>query len=45
MEEYKINNAIIRIHNAPNQERIKTATVAFLKKVQQQKKKGKKKNA
>lgn len=40
MEEYKINNATVRIHNQPNQEKIKTATVDFLKKVQRQRKKG-----
>ena len=44
MEEYRINNAIVRIHNEPNQEKIKTATVAFLKKVQQKKRREQKKN-
>lgn len=45
MEEYRIKNAIVRIHNEPNQEKVKTATVAFLKKVQQKKRREQKKNA
>ena len=40
--EYKFNSAIVRIHNEPNQERIKSATENFLKKVQANKNRSKK---
>jgi hypothetical protein len=45
MEQYKIGNAVVRIHNEPNQDKIRTATERFLKQVQIQKKKGEKQNA
>jgi hypothetical protein len=43
--EFKVNTATVRIHNKPDQERVKTATEKFLKQVQMQKKKGAKQNA
>lgn len=43
MEQYKIGNAVVRIHNEPNQEKIRAATESFLKQVLIQKKKGAKK--
>jgi len=43
--EVKVNTATVRIHNEPDQERIKTATEKFMKQVLIQKKKGAKQNA
>lgn len=45
MEQYNINNAIVRIHNEPNQEKIRVATEKFLKQVQVIRKKKQKEGA
>ena len=39
MNEYKIGNATVRIHGTPNQEKIKEATVEFLKNIEFNRKK------
>jgi hypothetical protein len=41
MTEYKIGRATVRIHGNPDQEKIKAATVQFLKKVEANRKKKK----
>jgi hypothetical protein len=42
METYKIGNATVRIHGEVDQEKIKAATTAFLKKVEaERRRKGK----
>lgn len=41
MEEFRISNAIVRVHNIPDQERIVTATANFLKRVKENEKKKK----
>lgn len=38
MTEFKTGKATVRIHNQPNQEKIKEATVKYLKAVQARKK-------
>lgn len=40
--EYKFGNATVRIHGKVNNERIKEAAIAFLKKVEKSKKRGSK---
>lgn len=42
MEKYQTNNAIVKIHGLADREKIETATVIFMKKVQQKRKKEKK---
>lgn len=41
MTEYKIGNAVVRIHGTADREKIKAATEKFLKKVEAAKKKRK----
>lgn len=38
MQEYRTGNAIIRIQGSPDTEKVKAATIKFLKKVQAQRK-------
>ena len=38
MTEYKYQNAIVRIHGNPNQEKLEAASVNFMKKVIRRKK-------
>lgn len=42
MTEYKIGNAIVRIHGEANTEKIKAATERFLKQIEKKKKENKK---
>ena len=42
MEQYKIGPATVRIHGPADREKIEAATMIFMKKVQQQRKKEKK---
>ena len=42
MKTYKIDNAIVNIRGEVNQDKIREATVIFMKKVYKSKKKGKK---
>ena len=42
MTEFKINNAIVRIHGEADKEKIKAATERFLKQVEKKKKENKK---
>ena len=39
MTEYKIGNAIVRMHGTPNRENLEAATARFLAKVEQQRRK------
>lgn len=39
MTEYKIGSATVRIYGSPDMENLKKATISFLKKAEQQKKK------
>jgi hypothetical protein len=45
MTEYKIGNATVRIHGTADQDRIRTATVDFLKKAEKQRRRKKKNEA
>lgn len=38
MQEYKINNATVRIHGEADKEKIKAATERFLKRIEKKKK-------
>lgn len=39
VQEYRHNNAIIRIHGTPNMDAVKEATVVFIKQKEESKKK------
>lgn len=45
MTEYKFENCRVRIHGTPDRERLEAATQTFLKKVVQNEKQKKKRNA
>lgn len=45
MTEYKIGNAIVRVHGTVDQDKIKAATVIFMKKVEKQRRSKKKNEA
>lgn len=42
MTEFKIGNAVVRIHGNPDRDKLKEATVAYLKKVERKKRNEKK---
>ena len=44
MTEYRIGNAIVRIHGEPDQENLKAATEKFMKKVHKARKQKRKEN-
>lgn len=37
MTEYKIGNAIVRMHGTPDREKVEAATLKFLNKIERQK--------
>lgn len=45
MEEYRINNAVIRVHGSYDPEKLRESTIRFLKQAQIQRKKKKAKQA
>lgn len=38
MNEYRVGNAIVRMHGTPDREKIEAATVRFVKKIDRKKK-------